>query len=125
MDRGTVTPRLYPATESGEEGGKPVFLTRERLAEKRRDMGPYVVGAQMLQDPTADKLQGFRIEWLEYASSPTWRGLNMVLLFDPASRKQPAGTRNLRNDYTSAWAIGLGADRNVYVVDIVRDRLSL
>jgi phage terminase large subunit-like protein len=117
--RKTAIPRIYPATEDGKVDGKPVFLTREQLAKKREDMGPYVFGAQMLQDPTADETQGFKEEWLKYASLPTWRGLNRVLLFDPASSKKKG------SDYTAAWCLGLGADRNVYVLDILRDRLSL
>jgi predicted phage terminase large subunit-like protein len=44
MDRGTVQPRLYPATIDGTIEGTPVFLTREELADKRRDQGPYVFG---------------------------------------------------------------------------------
>jgi predicted phage terminase large subunit-like protein len=119
LSRGTAEPRIYAATEDGTVDGPPRFLSREALAKKRRDMGPYVYGCQMLQDPTADELQNFKEGWLEYASSPTWRGLNIVLVFDPASKKKPT------SDYTSAWVLGLGADRNVYVVDMVRDRLRL
>lgn len=44
MDRGTVTPRIHPATNDGKETGEPVLLSRESLLEKRRDMGPYVFG---------------------------------------------------------------------------------
>lgn len=29
------------------------------------------------------------------------------------------------NDYTAAWVLGLGADQNYYVLDIIRDRLNL
>ncbi len=36
--------------------GEPVLLSREKLAEKRRNMGPYVFACQMLQDPKADAL---------------------------------------------------------------------
>lgn len=118
IDRGTVTPRVYPATEDGTVEGKPVFLSRESLDEKRRDMGPYVFGCQMLQDPKADETQGFKEEWLRYATvNPL--GLNIVLLFDPASAKKKD------SDYTAGWALGLGGDKNVYVLDCVRDRLSL
>jgi phage terminase large subunit-like protein len=118
MERGTLTPRLYPATVDGKVEGEPVYLTREELADKRRDMGPYVFGAQMLQDPTADEKQGFKREWIKYAASSA-RGKNIVIVCDPASSKKKD------SDYTAMWALGLGADRNVYVLDILRDRLSL
>ena len=124
MDAGTAIPRLYPATADGKVEGQPVFLTREELARKRRDMGPYVFGAQMLQDPTADEKQGFKREWLKYASV-TSRGHNLAILVDPASRKQSASTRKLTNDYTAIWVLGFGPDKNIYVHDMVRDRLNL
>jgi predicted phage terminase large subunit-like protein len=124
IDRGTAKPRIYAATEEGTVGGTPVFLTYEELAEKRSDQGPYIYSCQMLQNPVADELQGFREEWLKFASFPTTRGLNLVILVDPASRKKPPGAK-MTNDYTSMWLIGLGADKNAYVVDMVRSRLKL
>jgi len=118
MDRGTVTARIYPATDNGKIDGNPVFHTPEALAEKRRDMGPYVFGAQMMQDPTADETQGFNEAWLKFAQ-PNPTGLNVYMIFDPASSKKKD------SDYTAGWVIGLGSDRNMYVLDMVRDRLSL
>jgi predicted phage terminase large subunit-like protein len=118
MDSGTASPRLYPATEDGKVEGPPVYLSREELAAKRRKMGPFVFGAQMLQDPTADEKQGFKREWLKHASS-TQRGKNVVIVVDPASSKKKD------SDYTAMWALGLAADKNIYVLDMLRDRLSL
>ncbi len=118
IDRGVAKARLYPATVDGSVEGEPVLLSRDELAEKRRDMGPYTFGCQLLLNPTADETQGFKAEWLRYASvSKT--GQNLVILVDAASAKKKT------SDYTSAWCLGLGADKNVYVHDMVRDRLSL
>lgn len=122
VDRGTVTPRLYPATVDGTLNGEPVMLSREVLAEKRRDMGPYVFSAQMLQNPTADSTQGFDRKWLRYyRKSPreVRGGLTVYMLVDAASEKRKT------SDYTAAWIVGLGQDRNAYVLDVVRDRLNL
>ncbi len=118
IDRGIAKPRVYAATKDGKVEGEPVLLTREELATKRRDMGPYIFGAQMLLDPKADETQGFKAEWLRYASV-SQRGQNLVILVDAASAKKKT------SDYTSAWCLGMGADKNVYVHDMVRDRLSL
>lgn len=118
IERGTAAPRIYPATVEGTVDGVPVFLTREQLATKRADMGPYVFGCQMLQNPKADETQGFKAEWLRYAAT-TEHGLNIFIVIDPASSKKKT------SDYTAGWVLGLGADRNVYVLDAVRDRLSL
>jgi predicted phage terminase large subunit-like protein len=118
LDRGTAVPRLYPATKDGTVDGEPVFHTAQALAEKRRDMGSYVFACQMLQDPKADETQGFKEEWLKHAQ-PNGTGLNIYMLFDPASSKKKD------SDYTSGWVVGLGSDKNLYVLDAVRDRLSL
>jgi predicted phage terminase large subunit-like protein len=118
IERGTAKPRIYPATVDGTVEGEPVFLTREQLTDKRAEMGPYVFGCQMLLNPTADETQGFKEEWIRFATARA-QGQNIVLLFDPASAKKKS------SDYTAGWAIGLGADRNIYIHDMVRDRLSL
>lgn len=119
MSRGTATPRIYPATVDGSVDGTPVLLTPERLAEKRRDMGPYTFATQMLQNPKADETQGFLSEWLEYLEGKERGRGNVYLLFDPAGGKKKG------NDYTAGWAVELGFDGNVYVLDMVRDRLNL
>ena len=119
-ERGTAKPRIYPATVDGTVTGVPVLLTRETLAEKRRDMGPYTFGCQMLQNPTADSTQGFKREWLKhYKTMDGGKGMNRYITVDPASsRKENA-------DYTCMFVLGLGADMNIYVLDMIRDRLSL
>jgi predicted phage terminase large subunit-like protein len=118
IEREIAAPRIYPATVDGTVDGEPVFFTREALATKRREMGPYVFNCQMLQNPVADNAQGFKEEWLKYAATPT-RGHNLVILVDAASSKKKG------SDYTAAWLLGLGPDRKVYVHDMFRDRVSL
>jgi phage terminase large subunit-like protein len=124
LERGTAKPRIYTATVDGTVDGEPVFMTRDELAEKRRDMGPYVFGAQMLLDPTADETQGFKVEWIRYAAASP-RGQNLVIVVDAAGDPSSKAGRRKKSDYTAMWCLGLGADRKVYVHDMVRDRLSL
>lgn len=114
IDRGTFIPRIHRA----EEDGVPVLLTREELAEKRRDMGPYTFGAQMMLDPKGDDSVGFRREWLRYWSGQIGGG-NRYILVDPANKKRK------QSDYTAAWVIELCEDENYYVRDLVRSRLNL
>lgn len=121
MDREAATLRVYPATEDGKDTGAPVFLSRESLNEKRRQMGPYVFGCQMLQDPKADKAQGFELEWLEYYTSmervpSDW---NVYILVDPASAKKRD------SDYTVMAVLGLGPDKHVRLLEGIRDRMNL
>jgi predicted phage terminase large subunit-like protein len=57
--------------------------------------------------------------WVRKYLTPP-KKMNKIILVDPSSgRKKTAG------DYTSMWVVGLGADRNAYVVDGIRDRLNL
>lgn len=120
MDRGSVTPRIYPATIDGKMDGEPVFLSKDTLMEKRRDMGPYTFGTQMLQDPVADKAMGFKEEWLKFydqiGDTGKW---NIYILVDPASKKKAT------SDYTVMEVIGLASDNNYYLIDAIRDRLNL
>lgn len=125
MRREAAEPRIYPATVDGTFEGEPALLSRDQLERKRREMGPYVFGCQMMQDPRADEVQGFREEWIHrwdtgnMDGSPRWRKMNRYLLVDPASEKK-AGS-----DYTVMLVIALGPDRNYYLVDGIRDRLNL
>lgn len=119
LDRGAAIPRIYPATEDGTDTGVPVFLSPEVLAKKRRDMGPYTFAAQMLQDPTADRTQGFNKDWIRKWRPERWRMLNRYIIVDPASKKKKT------SDYTVMLVIGLGPDNNYYVIDWVRDRMNL
>ncbi len=120
MDRGSVIPRIYPATDNGKMDGEPVFLSKELLTEKRRDMGPYTFGTQMLQDPVADKTMGFKKEWLKHYENlgPTNK-MNVYITVDAASKKK-AGS-----DWTVMEVHGLAADQNYYLIKAVRDRMNL
>lgn len=119
MARGTVIPRIKPATEDGTANGVPVFLTAQSLIEKRRDMGEYTFSCQMLQNPVADETQGFKRDWIKYHNGINTAGMNIYMLVDPASSKRKY------SDYTSMWIVALGRDQNFYVVDMIRDRLGL
>lgn len=119
IERGSVIPRIYPATEDGTATGKPVLLSQDALDERRRDRGPYVFASQMLQNPVADKAQSFDMDWIErryFEPSPEW---NYYITVDPASSKKKD------SDYTAIAVIGLAPDSCYYLVDGVRDRLSL
>lgn len=119
IDRGTVKPRLYRATVDGRDDGEPVLWTKEHLAARRRDMGPYTFASQMQQNPFADKAQGFRREWIKWHEDYEGVGGTRYLLVDPANAKKK------ESDWTAMGVIELGADRNYYVVDAVYDRLNL
>jgi predicted phage terminase large subunit-like protein len=119
MEREAAAPRVYPATADGKVDGEPALMTPEVLAKKRREMGPYTFGCQMLQDPRADEAQGFKEEWLRFYEPGPLDNLNLYVLVDPAGEKKRG------SDYSVFLVVGLGADENYYLVDMVRDRLNL
>lgn len=64
----------------------------------------------------------FKIKWLD--DTPRYRTLvksefNTYIFVDPANSKKR------RSDYTAMWALALGMDQNVYVLDMIRDRMTL
>jgi predicted phage terminase large subunit-like protein len=122
IDRGTARPREYPGRKGGDEDGESILWSDELHRQKRRDMGPYTYAAQILLNPKADALQGFRREWLRYYDNLTEQQIarmNVYILVDSANSKRK------ESDYTAMWAVGLSEDQNYYVLDIVRDRLNL
>lgn len=121
IDRRTARSRLYDGTvDNCGDITKPALWSPELMAKKRQDYGIYTFGTQILQNPKGDETQGFKREWLRhYKSTNGGKGLNKYILVDPAHSKKKT------SDYTAIWVIGLGPDENYYLLDIVRDRLSL
>lgn len=122
LDRGSFVERIRLATSDGTLTGKLAIWSRETLDMKRRDMGPYTFACQIMQNPVSDAVMGFKRDWLlhyEQAPDDIRPGMNVYLLVDAANSKRKD------SDYTVIWAVGLNADQNVYVLDIVRDRLNL
>lgn len=123
IDREAARPRYHYPTDLGQEDidvkGNPYLLTIEQLREKRKNMGPYTYGSQMLQNPIADRVMGFKAEWLlYYAILKNHQGWNYYLLVDPSSGKK-------KSDYSTYLVIALAPDNNYYLVDGCRDRLNL
>jgi predicted phage terminase large subunit-like protein len=119
LDRGTARLRMRLATDDGTLDGEPALWTHERLRDKRRDLGPYTFSCQIMQNPLADATQGFKRDWLRHYENRSGEGMNKYLLVDAANSKRKS------SDYTTMWVIGLSADKNMYALDIVRDRLNL
>jgi len=67
----------------------------------------------------------FKLSWLTEAYEQNRiepdraKGLSKYILVDPAN------ARGKRNDYTAMWVVGLNADRNLYVLDMIHDRMDL
>lgn len=116
MRREVVKPRIYAVYDSEN---KPVLLTKERIEEKRKELGPYVFSSQMLQNPVADEAQNFSTDWIQTWAAQNTDNLRIYILVDPASKKKK------NSDFTAMFVVGLGYDKNYYIIDMIRDRLNL
>ena len=111
---GLLQVREFPAED---EFGTPLYLTREELDKKRREMGVYVYSSQMLLRPVADENKKFKLEWLSYfEKQPSG---NFYIIVDPA------GSKDKRSDYTVMWVMCVDSQRNCFFVDCIRDKFSL
>lgn len=119
IKRGTAILRQHPGKEGGVEDGRSVLWPESVHDEKRRDMGPYTYGCQILLNPKADSLQGFKREWVKHYKSLRLDTMTKYICVDAAS------SRKKGSDYTAMIVIGLGSDQNYYVLDMIRDRLAL
>ena len=89
------------------------------LSEKKRKMGPYDFSSQYLNYPVAPSTADFRREWFKYYDVTDLRGLEMnkYLLVDPAI------SQDKEADYTGMIVVGVDQSANIYVLDIVRERM--
>ena len=108
--------RMYPCEDGG---GNPVLYDRATIQLKRNNMGAAVFASQMMCNPKEAATMGFEEEWLKVWEGLNLGGLNIYIFVDPA------GKPSKRSDYTVMWVIGLGADMNFYVLDLIRDKLDL
>lgn len=118
LDKRLLTPRIFAATDTGELDGAPVFLLPEVWEEKKRTQGPAICAAQMLQNPAAGNEAMFRREWLTYIDIRP-ATLNVYIMADPAQ------SRKKESDNTAIVAIGMDAQRNKYLLDGYRHKMSL
>lgn len=104
----------------GREPGEalwPEWYTDDMREQAKRDPRTWLALYQ--QEPRPESGGELRKEWLcHYRNKPT-HNLNTYILVDPASEKKKT------SDFTAAFVVGLGRDQNYYILDFVRDRLSL
>lgn len=119
IKRGAVKPRLYAATKDGTFDGEPWFWSKKLLAEKIRDMGTYVASCQLFNNPVMEGEQTFAPDWLQYWRPDRTERMNKYIIVDPANSKSK------KSDFTVMWVIGLGPDGNYYIIDGLRDKLTV
>ena len=109
-----------PAINEEGEALWPESYPIERLQAIQETIGPRDWGSLYQQQPRPATGAEFKRHWVQnYDRAPQRSQVNTVLLVDPASGKRET------NDFTSMWVIGLGQDKNYYILDAIRDRMNL
>ncbi|MBR3583612.1 MAG: hypothetical protein IKO01_09270 [Kiritimatiellae bacterium] len=103
--------------------GNPVYWPKAELEERRKIMTTKDWASQILQQPTGEGELVFRPEWMQrYRTMPDRSSMNVAILIDSANAKR---TAKGGSDYTVELVVGWCRDRNYYLLDAVRDRMSL
>lgn len=106
-----------------DDKGKPVYWSEKELAERKQKMTTKDFASQILQQPTGEGELVFRPEWLmRYSNAPDRSSMNVYILIDSANAKR---TAKGGSDYTVMEVWGLARDKNYYLLDAIRDRMSL
>jgi predicted phage terminase large subunit-like protein len=100
------------------------FLHEERMGRKEIEqekiaLGSYGFAGQYQQRPSPEGGGEFRKEWLCYYETIAVNTLNTYIIVDPANSKSK------QSDYTAIIVVGAGGDGNLYVIDIIRDKLGV
>lgn len=117
IERGFGTLRVRPVIV----GTQSFLYTDDKVASLKQSFSPRMWALQILLDPRqSDKERGFKQEWLHHWKvKPALKSLNRYIFVDPGGKGEES------TSYTAMVVVGLGADRHAYVLDIVKDRLSL
>lgn len=118
MEKGVVTVRKYPATDSGKIDGEPVLFTKEVWLEKVKAQGEATIACQMLQDPLSGQQRMFNIEDLRYYEVRP-EALNVYIMVDPARSKKKNSAK------TGMLVVGIDYAMNKYVLDGFNHQMDL
>lgn len=116
------TYHMGSVTKVVEEGEllHPTMFGEEEVQSAKMDMKAYAFSGQMQQNPAPTGGGEFVRDWLQfYPGKVDTTAYNNYIMVDPANAKKTT------SDYTAMVVVGLGADQNMYVLDIIRDRLNL
>lgn len=100
--------------------GRSVMMQQHELDALRAKQGDRTFSAQMLQNPISAGTRTFKDAWFHTLEDMPGRELmNVYLLIDSANAKRKT------SDYTVMIVVGLGRDKNYYILDALRDKLNL
>lgn len=105
----------------------PSRFPLEKLLRRQAAMSQQAWLAEYQQRPTVGTGYLFKREWFangrnryDPSNNPSaYRSMNLAILVDPANDKKKT------SDYTAMFVVGANEDGNYWILDMVRDRLSI
>lgn len=127
MEEDPLFPRFrfltFPARKNGPDGWDTLFpemYQPEWYDSHRATLGPTMAAALLDCHPVGDGTRMFKSHWFHSIGSlPERARLNVFIAVDSANAKKKT------SDYTTMWVVGMGPDRNYYILDGIHERLDL
>jgi predicted phage terminase large subunit-like protein len=98
----------------------PEHMGQVEIDREKHVARNYNFSGQFMQNPAPTGGGEFRQQWLQFYKGklqPTT--MNIYIMVDPANSKRKT------SDYSAFVVLGLGSDDNIYLLDMVRDKLNL
>lgn len=104
----------------------PARLTRKVLDELREDLMEYNYAGQILQEPVPIGGGELNSENIQYYANGSVKPhqMNVAIICDAAGGDETNKKKKKKSDFTVFSVLGLAPDNNLYLLDMVRDRLN-
>lgn len=101
-------------------------LSKSALDKLQTDLGLYHFAGQYLQEPVPLGGGDFKPEWVQYYpnGSVKPKEMNLYIIVDPAGGEELNKKKKKLSDWTAMIVLGAASDNNIYVLDMIRDRLN-
>lgn len=96
----------------------PEWFTDEMVIDAKKDARTWTSLYQ--QRPVPIGGGELKKSWMQYYDNASFGDMNKIMLVDPAG-----GRKDKKSDFTAIWVLGLGADDNIYILDMIRDRINM
>lgn len=108
-------------TKIREEGEllHPKRIDAPEVERLKSEAGTYAFVGQYQQKPSPIGGGEFRQEWIQYYSKIDYSKYNTYIFVDPANSKTKT------NDFTAMIVVGAAEDGNLYILDMVRDKMNV
>lgn len=97
----------------------PDRIGHEEIERLKTEAGAYAFSGQYQQKPAPLGGGEFRKEWIQFYDKMDHSACNKYILVDPANAKTKT------NDYTAIIVIAANNDGNIYILDMIRDKMNV